>query len=603
MQDIKVKPKILNESTELDKKMFHYILDKNYIEECEPELFSESNKDVYKIYKVIYEYFIEYNSKPSSSIIHDYDFSIDIKLIEALFKYKATFQQDYDSNKEYYDNYFEDWWQYKKARLEVLSDIDSLRSYDNIKAAKEYNSKKGIESPLIKQEEDIEEENPLNETDFIPDEVYNNLPDFLKNECSYFTGRERDVFFTSDLGVLSALFKNVQGLYDRKPVYPNLYIFIAAPTANGKGIINYAKNTLEEFNKREKEINEQKRKGFSEEELKKMNISDKRLLIPGNASTASYIDELKNNGGVGLTIETEADTITNNKKQDWGDYDTCLRIGFHHEHISLVRKNGRIEIETPKISFVTSGTMKQLLNFIPSTENGLYSRYIYYTYQQKPLFRNPWETDDNYEDIFKKFGKELLEIYDFYDRYDSDNKTINYTFSLTDKQKEKFMKKFPLDLNDTIAHANGNDINASFYRLGLITYKFAMILSILRNYDKRKDNIFDGIHNNIICEDIDFEIALKLFDVYLKHMKLIYENMGGKDEVKFKQNSTEQMFNELPSIFTRHELVNVGEKFGIHSKLERGNRNIDRILKKWREAGKIKKDKHNFIKINTENDK
>ncbi|MBL7692607.1 MAG: hypothetical protein JNM41_13535, partial [Flavipsychrobacter sp.] len=36
-------------------------------------------------------------------------------------------------------------------------------------------------------------------TPMIPDEVYNNLPDFLKRACEVFEGRDRDVFFTAAL--------------------------------------------------------------------------------------------------------------------------------------------------------------------------------------------------------------------------------------------------------------------------------------------------------------------------------------------------------------------------------------------------------------------
>ena len=68
---------------------------------------------------------------------------------------------------------------------------------------------------------EIEKNSPL-----IPDEIYNNLPPILKEACFVFKGRERDVFFTSALSIISGGLDNVTGLYANDIVFPNLFIFI-----------------------------------------------------------------------------------------------------------------------------------------------------------------------------------------------------------------------------------------------------------------------------------------------------------------------------------------------------------------------------------------
>jgi len=76
----------------------------------------------------------------------------------------------------------------------------------------------------------------------IPEEVYENLPGTLKESCEVFSGRERDVYLTSALSIISGGLSNIKGVYDNDIVYPNLYSFIIAPAASGKGSMKYAKS-------------------------------------------------------------------------------------------------------------------------------------------------------------------------------------------------------------------------------------------------------------------------------------------------------------------------------------------------------------------------
>ena len=56
---------------------------------------------------------------------------------------------------------------------------------------------------------------------------------------------------------------------------------------------------------------------------------------------------LKNSG---ILCETEADTITNALKQDWGGFSDILRKGFHYEEVSYARKGEEIKIQSRKVS-------------------------------------------------------------------------------------------------------------------------------------------------------------------------------------------------------------------------------------------------------------
>ena len=66
--------------------------------------------------------------------------------------------------------------------------------------------------------------------ELIPEQVFDLLPKILKAGLPLFEDRrERDVFVTGALGVLSGCLPNVWGRYATSLFAPNLYIFIITP--------------------------------------------------------------------------------------------------------------------------------------------------------------------------------------------------------------------------------------------------------------------------------------------------------------------------------------------------------------------------------------
>ena len=74
------------------------------------------------------------------------------------------------------------------------------------------------------------------------------------------------------------------------------------------------------------------------------------------------------------------DTLANVFSSDYGNYSDGFRKAFHHEPISYMRRQGneQVELLQPKLSTVLSGTPRQIASLIPDTENGLFSRFIFY---------------------------------------------------------------------------------------------------------------------------------------------------------------------------------------------------------------------------------
>lgn len=103
------------------------------------------------------------------------------------------------------------------------------------------------------------------------------------------------------------------------------------------------------------------------------------MLIPANCSSTAIYQALHDNHDQGITFETEADSLANTLKSDYGNFSDGLRKGFHHEDITYRRRkeNEHVEIHNPKWTVYLTGTPGQVNNLIPSPENGLFSRFLF----------------------------------------------------------------------------------------------------------------------------------------------------------------------------------------------------------------------------------
>jgi len=90
----------------------------------------------------------------------------------------------------------------------------------------------------------------------ISEEDYSKLPEVLKEACNQFSGREKYVFLTGLITTISSSMHKVTGVYDGGVVYPNLFSFVTAPAASGKGSIKYSKEVLKCYHETIKSSNE-----------------------------------------------------------------------------------------------------------------------------------------------------------------------------------------------------------------------------------------------------------------------------------------------------------------------------------------------------------
>jgi hypothetical protein len=439
-----------------------------------------------------------------------------------------------------------------------------------------------IQNAVVKENSFDEYEDCLKSTPTIPQSVYDNLPPILNESCQVFTQeRERDVYLTGALAILSGCLPNVSGVYSGSIVYPSLFSFILAPAASGKGALKYAKALADEYH--EKTLNESKedKKRYDEnleaykllkakgklDENQEMPIAPKFkvVYIPANTSNSKIIQHLDYNEGKGIICETEADTLGQTFKNDWGSYSDMLRKSFHHEKISVSRKTDGefVEVNNPQLAVALSGTPKQVYNIISSAEDGLFSRFIFYVFKTDAVWFDPSPKGNpiNLTDYFTTQSKEVFKMVKYFE-------TDEMILQLTEEQWEKLNASFSSFLEQVNTFVS-EDALSIVKRLGLVLYRLCMLFTAIRKF---KENNY---HKEVYCADIDFENALALTKIYIQHSVIMFTNLPKQGEEKeFKTGSNKKKFLEaLPSKFQRKEAIVIAEAFNIKE------RSADNFLK------------------------
>lgn len=331
---------------------------------------------------------------------------------------------------------------------------------------------------------------------------------------------------------LSAVMPHVSGVYGGKRVYANLYGFVVAPPASSKGRLADVIQLIKPIDDEIRLIGQQEQEQYQLELAKYKAEKNpdaiapkqppmRRLLLPANASSTAMYQALNDNHGSGITFETEGDTASQTLKSDYGNYSDGLRKAFHHEPISYMRRKDAEDayIQHPRWSVLLSGTPAQVTSFIPNSENGLFSRFLFYCLPRTYEWRNVFENDTPMDDYFKELGDRYLPLY-----HALKQRHEPLLFRLSKDQQERFNDHFST-VQQEYASLYGDDLIASIRRLGLICFRVAMVMSITRfiDYPERLDPAA-GL-TTLTCLDEDFDAAISLVESLMQHTAHVYSNL------------------------------------------------------------------------------
>lgn len=424
----------------------------------------------------------------------------------------------------------------------------------------------------------------------------------------------RDEMLLATLNVASGLLgscngtsdepSGIYGLYKKKIVYAPLYNIIYASAGTGKGDVDACRQLIHPLQERMRNQYNKKREAYEQameewEKSKKARKGESAASQPrprepqfsspiaaGNSSSASLYHTLQDNGGWALMFETEADTITQMQKTEYGQYSDLLRKAYHHEAVSMNRAtdNLHIYIERPRLSVLLTCTPGQLQSFLGDFENGLASRFFFYALpSHEPKFDNVFSCGEkSLDEEFREMGNELTPLLDAL----SMRKGNPLQFVMTDSMQKDFLATFSDMLKDKIPMLDV-DFTGFIYRLALGCFRYAMVLTALRLLERKENGKIELLNEQrtLLCIERDYETAKTITQVLLNHSIRVYSVLAKENSNPFAANGIsltaeeKKIYNQLPDHkFKTADLIEIlgGEKFR-----RKANRMIKKFLNKY----------------------
>ena len=439
----------------------------------------------------------------------------------------------------------------------------------------------------------------------IPDEVFENLPADIKELLKIAKdNKERDTLFLSLLAISSGLFPALRTMYGNQIYTPHLYVCEVAQAGSGKGIamnaLTLAKSIQEALDRQYKEEKREYDKQLLswELELKRaakenrepdINLRPeepkrKVLILQANTSKSQMLLHMSVTEFGNILATTEIDAFAEALRTDYGKHAAEIRMFFHHERVGQSYKTDKdpIVIDFPKLALMLSGTPEQLVNFIKTLEDGMYSRFMFYTMSPTYKWKNqsPLEGNGNINarELFASVGEKMKA--NFFKTKDKEV-MINFTREQWDKHTDIFQR----ELGYVAAEENPN-VMAIVFRSGLITMRVAMVLCGYRIMEAGWDI------NEYTCSDEDFDNAIKIVLTCMAHSINLSTIIGET----IKRQKLTNYFKLLPALKAMKKEFRYTDFLNEVRKLGFGDSAAKRALKKYLKSGLISRSSDGYKK-------
>ena len=445
-------------------------------------------------------------------------------------------------------------------------------------------------------------------------EAYINMPVFGNYDWPPFLNQlidcgdspaQRDILLLGAVTVLGAtLNKHLRILYGRKYHYPCLQTFIVAPPASGKGALTWVRHLaepiheamMEEFKSLRKEYRLEKARwgSLGKERAKTPEPEEPRpkmFLIAGDNSGTGVLENLIEADGVGLICETEADTVSTAIGTDYGHWSDTLRKCYDHDRLAFNRRMNHEYLECMKsfLSVLLSGTPAQVKPLIPSAENGLFSRQMFYYMPSITGWGKQWKT------FIEWLGASVNLI----------------QLKLSEEQKIRFNERFA-QLFGHAGFTHGGAMRSTVARIAINICRILSVVALLRATEKLlpphktifnsqfsifkcpglspsddipEENVRDGIvpKLDLTATGADFEAVLNLTEPLYRHACHILSILPATDVQQREPTPQEALFDALPLAFNRQEALHEAKRIGM------GTDTLDSHLRRMLEKGVIQK--------------
>ena len=406
------------------------------------------------------------------------------------------------------------------------------------------------------------------------------------------TRAQQDIMLLGAVTVLGAsMNSHVRCAYGGKMISPSLQTFIVALPASGKGVLSLVRLLVEpihdEIRLHTAEAMKQyrKEKGAYDSLGKERSQAtppalppDRMFLISGNNTGTGILQNIMDSEGIGLICESEADTISTAIGSEYGHWSDTMRKAFDHDRLSYNRRTDHEyrEVKKTYLSVLLSGTPSQVKPLIPTAENGLFSRQVFYYMPAIHHWQNQFDRNDSdLEDTFKALGMEWK------DKLKTIVMNGIFTLHLTDGQKDEFNRLFSR-LFVRSGLANGNEMSSSVARLAINICRIMEVVAMLRAMEQGEitaspyvspdphtatDNLKDHIVSrwNLLIASDDFHAVLSLAESLYRHTTHILSFLPNTEVTSRGNADRDALVDSMEEEFTRASFLQKAGEMGIKS--------------------------------------
>ena len=431
----------------------------------------------------------------------------------------------------------------------------------------------------------------------------------------------RDVLLLGSLTAMGAtLDRSATTSYSDRPQYANLQTFVVAPSASGKGILAFVRHIVDPLHTEMRQAYERERATYEREKATWDALGRKRgevdppkepplklFFIPGNITGTGMLQLLIDNGGRGFIFEVEADTVSTAIRGDYGQWSDALRKCFENEGVNYFRRTGQEyrECKNTFLSVLLSGTPGQVAPLIPSAENGLFSRQLFYYMPGVKEFISQFDANDR--DLarhFRRLGSQFC-------RWQKLVKASGqYTLKLTDEQQAAFNERFQ-ELFSRSVRVDDTEMNSSVVRLAINSLRMLLIVALLRateptfryiesageapkrllyeptlleptgatNQENRTTHVVPSYR--LFATDDDLHQVLNMASALFEHALHVLSLLERTTLTRRTISDRDALFADLPATFALADARSLGAERGLNEK------RVDRWVYLWRDKGLI----------------
>jgi hypothetical protein len=416
--------------------------------------------------------------------------------------------------------------------------------------------------------------------------------------------------------------------YGNRRFHPCLQVFIIAPPASGKGVMGWARNLAQPIHEEKLHLYEQQMAIYRTEKMKwdmlgkeRANYPEperpmRKLFFVAGDNTGTGIEEnLIDQEGLGMISVSEASILSAAINSDYGNWSSTLRQAFDHDGIAYNRRMNQEHRECKRLllSVLISGTPGQVRPLIPTAENGLFSRQIFYHMPSIRQWKSQFHTSGcDHNALFEHWGERWKLVWDALR-----SRLSQLELTLTEEQQSRFDVSLS-QLFNLGGELYGSSMRSAVARLGINLLRMMCVVGITRVLDPllmeadeaaikavlehpeawllsregvrprqgaEAENVKDGVISSFLFTptDADYEAVMALAEPLYRHIIHALRLMPD-EEVRYRPLTKQQQWLQcLPHEFTRKEALEAAESLQI------GTNSCDTYLRRLTERGTLRR--------------